>query len=89
MREPEVAKARKPGLSQKQAMRLAEVEAALARLGGELAALDRQLSEPGAFARAESPGHALLRSRDVLQADLEALEQEWIELEETRGSALS
>ena len=78
-------RARKPGLTQKEARRLAEVEAALAKLGAEITALDVELSGPLAFAGAESPGYSMLRSREALQSELEALEREWVELEDKRS----
>ncbi len=86
-RTAEAPRARKPGLSQKEARRLAEVEAVLGRMGEEVARLDLQLSDPSAFAAAEAPGPALLRAREALQAEMEALEREWIDLEEKRGEA--
>jgi ATP-binding cassette subfamily F protein uup len=85
VRAPEVPRTRKPGLSQKEAKRLADVEAAMTRLSGEIESLDRELSEPSAFMGTESPGLVLLRSREALQSELEALEREWIDLEERRS----
>ena len=85
LRVADAPRARKPGLSQKEARRLAEVEAALAKLGAEIAALDVELSGPHAFAGAESPGFSMLRSREALQSELEALEREWIDLEDKRS----
>ncbi len=84
VRTPEPQKPRKAGLSQKEARRLQEVEGALGRLGEEIARLDQQLSEPSAFATADAPGPSLLRAREALQAEVEALEREWLELEEKR-----
>jgi ATP-binding cassette subfamily F protein uup len=49
-----------------------------------LAALDLLLADPGAFLRADSPGHQALRDREVTQVELEACELAWLELEEKR-----
>ncbi len=83
--EPAPAKARKPGLSQKEQRRFAEVEAALASLQARLASLDAVLADPAAFLSAESPGHQALKDREAAQAELEGLELEWLDLEEKRG----
>lgn len=80
-------RARKPGLSQKEQRRLAEVETALEALHARLAHLDACLSDPSAFLKSDSPGHLALRGREALKADLELLELEWLELEEKRGGA--
>jgi ATP-binding cassette subfamily F protein uup len=82
----EAVKARKPGLSQKEQRRLAEVEAALAALHGRLLDLDDVLADPSAFLRPESPGHRALKDREAFQAELEGLEVEWLDLEEKRSS---
>jgi ATP-binding cassette subfamily F protein uup len=83
---PAPDRARKPGLSQKEQRRLAEVEAALEALQARLGALDAVLADPGAFLSAETPGHRALLDRDAALAELEALELEWMALEEKRGS---
>ena len=80
----EGAKARKPGLSQKEQRRLDEVEQALAALHTRTTELDALLADPAAFLRPDSPGHLALKDRDTAQADLEGLEMEWLELEEKR-----
>jgi ABC transport system ATP-binding/permease protein len=85
-RRPETARPRKAGLSQKEQRRLAEVEQALATLHRQLGELDALLGEPSAFLRPDSPGHRALAERSGLQSDLEALEGEWLELEEKRTS---
>ncbi len=82
----EAPRSRKPGLSQKEQRRLAEVEAGLAELHTRLAALDGILADPSAFLRADSPGHAALADQTRAKADLESLEMEWLELEDKRSS---
>ena len=84
---PEAPKPRKPGLSQKEQRRLAEVERHMEALQARLAGLETQLADPSAFLRADSPGHAALREREGLQAELEELEAEWLDLEEKRQEA--
>ena len=81
---PEGAKAKKPGLSQKEQRRLVEVEQALAERHARITALDHLLADPSAFLRPDSPGHQALKDRDATQSDLETLEMEWLELEEKR-----
>ena len=80
----DVAKQRKPGLSQKEQRRLTEVEQLLASLHGQITALDAILADPSAFLRPESPGHQALKDREAQQAELERVEHEWLELEEKR-----
>ena len=80
----EAPKARKPGLSQKEARRLAEVEHGMAALHQRLADLDAQLADPSAFLRADSPGHQAMAARATAAAELEGLEAEWLDLEEKR-----
>ncbi|HEU4951513.1 MAG TPA: ABC-F family ATP-binding cassette domain-containing protein [Holophagaceae bacterium] len=81
------ARARKPGLSQKEQRRLAEVEGAMAALHGRIEGLDAILADPAAFLTADAPGHQALKDRDGAKAELEALELEWLELEEKRAEA--
>jgi ATP-binding cassette subfamily F protein uup len=80
----EAAKPRKAGLSQKEQRRLEEVERALAALHDRCAELDAVLADPSAFLRPGSPGHQALKDRDSSRPDLEALELEWLALEEKR-----
>ena len=80
----EAAKPRKAGLSQKEQRRLEEVERALAALQDRCAELDAVLADPVAFLRPDSPGHQALKDRDSSRPDLEALELEWLALEEKR-----
>ena len=80
----EIAKSRKPGLSQKEQRRLTEVEQALASLHTRCAELDAVLNDPSAFLRPESPGHQALKDKAFSQSELERLEMEWLELEEKR-----
>ncbi len=77
-------KARKPGLTQKEARRLAEVEIAMAELHAHIAALDAILADPSAFMSAEATGHQALKDRDAAKASLDELEMEWMQLEEKR-----
>ena len=81
---PEAVRARKPGLTQKEARRLVEVEAAMEQLHTRITALEGILVDPGAFLSAEAPGHQALKDRDAAQAELDLLELEWLELEEKR-----
>ncbi len=80
------ARPRKPGLSQKEQRRLAEVEGELERLHGTLAGLDAVLADPSAFLRPDSPGHQALEARTAAASTLDALEAEWLELEEKRSA---
>ena len=82
----ESARTRKPGLSQKEARRLAEVESAMAELQARLTGLDEALADPRAFLSAEAPGHQAMKDREAAQAALDELELEWLELEEKRSS---
>ncbi|BDU77309.1 ABC-F family ATP-binding cassette domain-containing protein [Mesoterricola sediminis] len=75
---------RKPGLSQKEARRLAEVEAAMAGLQARIAGLEALMADPAAFISADAPGHQALRDKEAALADLDVLEMEWLELEEKR-----
>ncbi|WP_243316940.1 ABC-F family ATP-binding cassette domain-containing protein [Geothrix paludis] len=77
-------RARKPGLSQKELRRLAEVEQVMDALHARLSGLDAVLADPSAFLRADSPGHQALKDRDAARAELEELEIAWLELEEKR-----
>ena len=79
------AKARKAGLSQKEERRLAELETAMAALQDRIAGLDEALGDPGAFITGDAPGHQALKDREAAKGELEALEMEWLELEEKRG----
>ncbi|HJW08902.1 MAG TPA: ABC-F family ATP-binding cassette domain-containing protein, partial [Holophagaceae bacterium] len=54
-------KARKPGLTQKEQRRLAEVEQALDGLHRRLAELDAGLADPSAFLKPGSPGHQAMK----------------------------
>jgi ATP-binding cassette subfamily F protein uup len=81
----EAPRARKPGLSQKEQRRLAEVEAGMAALQARLTAVEEILADPAAFLRADSPGHAALAEQARAKAELESFELEWFELEEKRA----
>ncbi len=81
----EAPRPRKPGLSQKEQRRLAEVEAKLDQCHLRLTELDGILADPTAFLRPESPGHGALRAREEVRSQLEPLESEWLELEEKRS----
>lgn len=78
---------KKPGLSQKEQRRVAELEAAMAALHTRIEELDALTSDPMAFASAEAPGHQALKDRNIAKAQLEELEMEWLELEEKRTEA--
>ncbi len=81
------AKAKKPGLSQKEQRRLAEIESALAALHTRIESFDSALADPAAFLSADAPGHQALKDRDAAKVELETLEMEWLELEEKRVEA--
>lgn len=81
------ARPKKPGLSQKEQRRLAEVEAALEVLHARLTGLDDTLADSTAFLRSDSPGHQALKDREAAQAQLGTLELEWLALEEKRTEA--
>jgi ATP-binding cassette subfamily F protein uup len=75
---------KKPGLSQKEERRLAELEAAMELLHARMAELDALLGDPAAFITADAPGHQALKDRETAKAELEALEMAWLTLEEKR-----
>jgi len=77
-------RAKKPGLSQKEERRLAAVEHAMVGLHAKLEELDALLADPAAFLTADAPGHQALQDREAAKAELEALELEWLELEEKK-----
>jgi ABC transport system ATP-binding/permease protein len=79
---------KKPGLSQKEQRRFTEVEMAMASLHAELESLDKVLADPSAFLSADAAGHQALKDREKAKAELDALELEWLELEE-KQTALS
>ena len=81
----ESPKLRKPGLSQKEARRLAEVETAMQALNEQIAALDALLADPSAFLSAAAPGHQAMKDRATAKARLDELEMEWLETEEKRN----
>jgi len=83
----EAAKARKPGLSQKEQRRLAEVEEALEAIHGRITELDAILADATAFLRPDSPGHQALQAREAARVEMEIMESEWMELEEKRTEA--
>lgn len=83
----ESAKSRKPGLSQKEARRLAEIETAMVELNERISDLDTTLADPGAFLSADAPGHQALKDRSAAKDQLDVLEMEWLELEDKRGQA--
>ena len=83
----EALRSRKPGLSQKEQRRLAEVEAAMEALHDRIRALDALLADPAAFLQADGPGHRALADQAQARTDLEILEREWIDLEEKRASS--
>jgi len=75
---------KKPGLSQKEERRLAELETAMELQHARIGELEAMLGDPAAFITADAPGHQALRDRDTAKAELETLEMEWLELEEKR-----
>jgi len=75
---------KKAGLSQKEERRLAELETAMDGLNARILDLESGLGDPAAFITADGPGHQALRDRDAAKAELEALELEWLALEEKR-----
>ncbi len=77
-------KSKKPGLTQKEQRRLAEVETAMTSLHTRIERLDAVLADPAAFLNADAPGHQALKDRDAAKAELDTLETEWLELEEKR-----
>ncbi|MDP2876167.1 MAG: ATP-binding cassette domain-containing protein, partial [Holophaga sp.] len=81
----ESPKPKKPGLSQKEHRRLAEVEAAMAALHTRITDLDALTADPMAFATADAPGHQALKDRGTAKAQLDELEMEWLELEEKQA----
>ena len=83
----EATRPRKPGLSQKEQRRLAEVETTMTSLQERLTILDTVLADPSAFLKADSPGHPALVDQAQIRLELEALELEWLTLEEKRTSA--
>jgi ABC transport system ATP-binding/permease protein len=82
---PRLREPRPVRFSQKEARRLAELEALIAQGEGKLADLEDLLADPMAFARTESPGHGALQLRKELLSTQAILEEEWLRLEEKRS----
>src|SRR6185503_6390225 len=81
--EPAPAPAPKPKVPTGSARRRAEAaEAALTRAQGELAEVDRALSDPQVFSKDSARATDLGRRRDAAQNAVAAAEQEWLEAQE-------
>jgi len=71
-------------LSYKDQRRLETLEAAMPRLTGEIAALERRLADAGLYARDRAGFEAAMRRLDAARAELAAAEDAWLELEARR-----
>ncbi len=80
------APVRKPAakLSYKDARRLEELEALLARLPDEIARHDATLADPDLYSRDPAAFDRAMRAAEKARGDLAAAEEEWLELEAKR-----
>jgi ATP-binding cassette subfamily F protein uup len=73
-------------LSYKDARRLGELETLVPRLTDQIRTLEERLHDPGLYARDKAGFDRLMADLDKARAELSALENEWLELEEKRES---
>jgi ABC transport system ATP-binding/permease protein len=85
--QKELPRKQKPGLSQKEQRRLAELESLMTEIQSRLTSLEEALADPGAFLSAGAPGHQTLQEQARTKSELETLEMEWLELEEKRTAS--
>jgi ATP-binding cassette subfamily F protein uup len=79
--------ARKPGkLSFKDAHRLKELEALIETLPGTIAGHDATLADPDLYARDPAAFDRAMKAAERARAELEAVELEWLELEEKKAA---
>ncbi|WP_269713937.1 ABC-F family ATP-binding cassette domain-containing protein [Caulobacter sp. NIBR2454] len=71
-------------LSYKDQRRLEELEALVAKLPGDIAALDEKLGDPNLYTRDPATFDKTMKAADAARAQLAAAEEEWLELEEKR-----
>jgi ATP-binding cassette subfamily F protein uup len=71
-------------LSYKDERRLAELEAGMPALAGQISALEARLADADFYARDASGFHAASLALDKARADLAAAEDDWLALEERR-----
>jgi ATP-binding cassette subfamily F protein 3 len=69
--------------------RIAEAETAVKRLGGEIAAIDTALAEPGLFARDPARAAVLAKGRADAAAALARAEDDWLDASAAFESAMS
>jgi ATP-binding cassette subfamily F protein 3 len=69
--------------------RIAEAEAAVKRLGQEIAAIDAALAEPGLFARDPARAAVLAKSRSDAASALARAEDDWLDASAAFESAMS
>ena len=69
--------------------RIGEAEAAIKRHAGEIARLDRALSEPGVFTRNPAEAGALAKSRADAATALGRAEDDWLEASAAYENAIS
>jgi ATP-binding cassette subfamily F protein 3 len=69
--------------------RIAEAETAVKRLGGEIAAIDAALAEPGLFARDPARAAVLAKGRADAAAALARAEDDWLDASAAFESAMS
>ncbi|HBB55138.1 MAG TPA: elongation factor 3 [Hyphomonadaceae bacterium] len=73
-------------LSYKEERRLVELDALLTRLPKDIAGLESRLADPGLYARDPKSFETASKSLDQARRLLDALETEWLELEEKRAA---
>jgi len=73
-------------LSYKDQRRLAELETLIAELPGKIAALETGMADPDLYARDPAGFDRLSRALETARAQLDAAEEEWLELESRRES---
>ena len=73
-------------LTYKDQRRLEEIEGLMERIPKEIAAAEGELADPGLYARDPKAFDSLMKRLSASQAQLAALENEWLELEEKRAA---
>ncbi len=84
--QPPAAPKASAKLSYKDARRLTELEARVPQLTDQIRTLEERLHDPGLYARDKAGFDQLMAGLDKARAELSAVEDEWLALEEKRES---
>ncbi len=76
-------------LTYKDQRRLEEIETLVERIPAEIAKAESELADPNLYARDPKKFDSLMKRLEASQAQLAALENEWLELEERRAALAS